>query len=236
MNRRLSNLLRGAVVACALGLAGIGAAQAAVFVGSWDPVYGKPFDTGPEVLGWRGTAEFEIPDVCIVSGTVDSDDCAGMQLLNAQVQFYDYINGPVVETFNYGTADLDSFSATFGAGGVLTSLTSSFFSSRQPDTNFSFIELYSFSLQFVEAGARMYHTKDFDIGWIDIGPFSPEFCKSWHLPNLICGFSGSYSDGTSAPAVPVTFSKVPEPGSLALILLAGVVGLGLRRTLNHAGR
>lgn len=227
----LSRVLRNFVAATALGLAGVGAANAAIFVGSWDPLYGKPFDTGSEILGWRGTATFEIPDACIAVGTVNSTACAGMQLVEAEVEFYDFINGPVVETFTYGATDLDWFSATFGAGGVLTSLTSDFFSSRQPTTDFSFIDLYSFALQFVDGGARMYHTKDYDIGWIDIGPFSPSFCKALHLPSLICGYSGTYSDGTTAPVVHVTYSRVPEPATLALLLTAGLVALAaLRRS------
>jgi hypothetical protein len=239
---RLSNLLRGILAVAVLGIAGIGAAQAAVFVGTWDPRYGKPFDSGPEVLGWRGSARFEIPDQCIFAGTVDSDDCLGMQLIDAQVTFYDYVNGPEIAIFNYATADLDDFSATFDAGGGLTSLTSDFFTSRQPvGTSFSIIDFYSFSLQFVADGVRMYHTKDYEIVPFDIGPFSPAFCGHWRLPTLVCGFSGSYSDGSSAPAVHVSFNRVPEPGSLLLIaaavLAAGfTLRLAPRRLARRRGR
>jgi hypothetical protein len=229
VKRCLLTVLRHGLAVIGLGLMTLGTAHSGTWVGKWDPKYGKPFDYGSEVLGWRGTAAFEIPDECISTGTVQSADCVGMQFISAQVTFYDYLNGPEIETFDYATTDLGAFAASFDASGVLTSLTSGFFAPRQPvDTGFSIIDLYSFSLQFVDAGVRMYHTKDYEIGPFDIGPYSPEFCKKWQLPYLVCGYSGSYSDGSSAPAVVVTFNKVPEPGTLLLIGAALLAGVALR--------
>ena len=238
MSERLSKVLFHGLAVLGLALLTLGTAQAAVWFGNWDPMYGAPFDAGSEVLGWRGNATFEIPDECITSGTVESSGCDGMRLVNAQVEFFDFLNGPVIETFNYATADLSSFAATFDASGSLTSLTSAFFSPRQPvDTGFSIIDFYSFSLQFVEAGVRMYHTKDYEIFGIDVGPFSPAKCDSNRLLSATqpyaCGYSGTYSDGSSAPAVVVSFSKVAEPGTLLLIgaaLLAGAM-LGFKPRL-----
>jgi hypothetical protein len=229
MNQSLSTVLRQGLTVLALALLTVGTAPAAVFYGDWDPKYGKPFDYGSEVLGWRGNAAFEIPDECIVAATVQSADCVGMRLISAEVTFYDYLNGPVIETFNYATADINAFAATFDSSGALTSLTSGLFAPRQPvDTGFSIIDYYSFSLQFVDAGVRMYHTKDYEIGPLDIGPYSPGFCKKWQLPILVCGYSGSYSEGGSAPAVVVTFSKVPEPGTLLLLGAALLAVAALR--------
>jgi hypothetical protein len=244
VKQSLSKVLRAALIALGIGLgAGLGAvgpAQAALWTGAWDPRYGQPFDANfdADVLGWRGVAVFEIPDACIVVGTVSSASCTGMELVNAQVTFYDFLTNATVETFDYAPSDLSSFTATFGAGGVLTSLVSDYFAPRSPVSDFSVINLYTFSLQFVEDGVRMYHTKDYDLWGYPVGPYSPEHCESYWLLRLtqpwVCGYSGTYSDGTSAPAIVVTYTKVPEPGSLALLLAAGMAGLTLR--IGRTGR
>jgi len=234
VNRSLSRVLGSAAVAACLGMLSLSVAHAAFWTGAWDPRYGQPFDANfdADVLGWRGNAVFEVPDACIVVGTVNSSSCAGMQLLNAQVTFYDFLTNATVETFDYAPADLGAFSATFGAGGLLTSLTSDFFAPRSPVSDFSIINLYTFSLQFVEDGVRMYHTKDYDLWGLPVGPYSATQCETYWLLRItqpwVCGYSGTYSDGTSAPAIVVTYTKVPEPGSLALLLAAGTAGLLLR--------
>ena len=234
MNRSLNKLVSKALVAVVLGMLSLSAAQAALWTGAWDPRYGQPFDGNfdADILGWRGNAVFEIPDECIVVGTVTSAACTGMQLVSAQVTFYDFLTDATVEVFDYAPADLGAFSATFGAGGLLTSLTSDFFAPRSPVSDFSIINLYTFSLQFVEDGVRMYHTKDYDLWGLPVGPFSPSQCEKYWLLRIsqpwVCGYSGTYSDGTSAPAIVVTYTKVPEPGSLALLLAAGTAGLLLR--------
>lgn len=235
MNFSIARLARTALIAAGVSLAGVGAAQAALWTGAWDPRYGKPFDGNfdADILGWRGISVFEIPDECVVVGTVNSSSCAGMALVSAQVTFYDFQTDATVETFNYAPTDLSSFSATFGAGGVLTSLVSDFFAPRSPVSDFSVINLYTFSLQFVADGVRMYHTKDYDLWGYPVGPYSPEKCDKSFLLRIsqpwVCGYSGTYSDGTSAPAIVVTYSKVPEPGSIALLFAAGLAGLGVYR-------
>lgn len=235
MNFSVARLVRTALIAAGISLVGVGAAQAALWTGAWDPRYGQPFDGNfdADVLGWRGIATFDIPETCIVGNTANSLTCAGMSLVSAQVTFYDFKTDATVETFNYTPGDLSNFSATFGSGGVLTSLVSNFFAPRSPESNFSVINLYTFSLQFVADGVRMYHTKDYDLWGFPIGPYSPEKCdKNWLLrvsQPWVCGYSGTYSDGSSAPAIVVTYSKVPEPGSIALLFAAGLAGLGAYR-------
>lgn len=240
MNFSIARLARTALIAAGVSLAGVGAAQAALWTGAWDPRYGapfdgsvEPFDPDPDVLGWRGIATFDIPEACISGGTAVST-CPGMSLVSAQVTFYDFQTDATVETFNYAPNDLSGFTANFDAGGQLTSLDSKFFAPRSPTSSFSVINLYTFSLQFVEDGVRMYHTKDYELWGIPIGPYSPKECdKNWWLrvsQPWVCGYSGTYSDGTQAPpAVLVSFSKVPEPGSIALLFAAGLAGFGAYR-------
>ncbi len=235
MNFSVARLVRTALIAAGISLVGVGAAQAALWTGAWDPRYGQPFDGNfdADVLGWRGIATFDIPETCIVGNTANSLTCAGMSLVSAQVTFYDFKTDATVETFNYAPGDLSNFSATFGSGGVLTSLVSNFFAPRSPVSDFSIINLYTFSLQFVEDGVRMYHTKDYDLWGYPVGPYSPAQCQKYWLLRIsqpwVCGYSGTYSDGTSAPAIVVTYSKVPEPGSIALLFAASLAGLGAYR-------
>jgi hypothetical protein len=227
------------LIAASLGLASVGTAQAALFTGAWDPRYGEPFDTEPEVLGWRGSAVFEVPDACIIVGAVSSASCSGMQLISAQVVFYDYLNGTTLDIFNYTAPDLSGFSATFGAGGALISISSNFFSAREPTSDFANIDAYGFRLRFVEAGVQMYHSLDLSFDYLaDPLLIPPKWCFDW--TGFVCGYSGTYSDGTSAPAVVVTYSKVSEPGSLVLLLAALVssllLGWGQRRTPGRRAR
>ncbi len=236
MNFSVARLVRTALIAAGISLAGVGAAQAALWTGAWDPRYGTPFDGNfdADVLGWRGIATFDIPETCIDGFTADSSACAGMSLVSAQVTFYDFNTDTTVETFEYAPGDLSGFSATFSAGGQLTSLISDFFAPRSPTSNFSVINLYTFSLEFVENGVRMYHTKDYDLWGYPVGPYSPEKCDKSFLLRIsqpwVCGYSGTYSDGSApAPAVLVSFSKVPEPGSIALLFAAGLAGLVVYR-------
>jgi hypothetical protein len=238
VNFSIARLARTALIAAGVSLAGVGAAQAALWTGAWDPRYGTPFDgnVDADVLGWRGIATFDIPEFCIDGNTADSSACPAMSLVSAQVIFYDFNTNVDVAEFNYAPGDLDGFSATFDGGVLKSVVTDAFFAPRQPvDTGFSIIDYYSFSLQFVLGGVRMYHTKDYDLWGFPIGPYSPKECdKKWLLrvsQPWACGYSGTYSDDTDPPppVVLVAYSKVPEPGSIALLFAAGLAGLGVYR-------
>jgi hypothetical protein len=218
-------LLAKVGVALSLGLGAVGSSQAILITGAWDPVYGAPFDQGPEVLGWRGTVTFDVPDACVVAGLVTTSTCAGMRLEEAQVVFYDVATEATVDTLDYEPGDLGFFSILFGTAGEVLSLTSSFFAPQQPDSSFANINYYGFQLQFVEAGARMYHSLDLAF-WSDskLVTVDPKYCYKW-IPGFVCGYSGTYSDGSpTAPAVFVEFKVVPEPSSIWLLLAAGVAG------------
>lgn len=60
-------------------------AQAAVYVGTWDPAFGADF---PD-LGWRGSAMVYVPSTCLPAGTVviNNTVCLGQALVqSAQVE------------------------------------------------------------------------------------------------------------------------------------------------------
>ena len=81
-------------------------AQAAVYVGEWDPAFGPAL---PD-LGFAGRAKFFIPDACLAGpanpGTFISDGAAcsggGMYLIEAAVDLYNVSNPLVIlETLTY---------------------------------------------------------------------------------------------------------------------------------------
>lgn len=228
---RIARFVRAAAVAAFCTAGAVTPASAIVITGAWDPVYGAPFDTAPDVLGWRGSATFEIPDVCIATGIVSSTTCAGMKLDTAQVVFYDVLGGgTTIETFNYGANDLSSFAVNFGADGSILGLTSAFFSPVFPTSTFADINYYGFLLQFVSGGVQMYHSVDLVVYNQDY-IIPPKYCFSF-VPGFICGYSGTYSDPANAPPpgpVALTFRVVPEPGALALVAAALVSGWAFTR-------
>lgn len=86
----ISNRIRKAIqisVFAAGAALGTGAAQAAAYTGTWDPAYGSAFPK----LGWKGTADFYIPDACLLqSGWIDSTTCSGMAITSGHVDLYGF--------------------------------------------------------------------------------------------------------------------------------------------------
>lgn len=88
LKSRFQNAVVGAAMAAAVAFGAAAPAQAAVYNGSWDPAFGAAF---PQ-LGWNGEGTFFIPDACLALGAglhLNSGACAGMELVRADVNFYD---------------------------------------------------------------------------------------------------------------------------------------------------
>ncbi len=242
MNRFVSKWLTAAFLTLVIGPAALSPARAAFFTGSWDPLYGTPFNSSTQPLGWRGEATFFIPDSCIPLGTISTvtlTQCPAMQLDSAEVVFYNNSTTATVDIFKYGASDLGWFQMTFDAAGALKLVTSDFFAPRAPTNTFANINWYTFLLQFVSGGVQMYHSLDGSPPLkTSPGYISPEKCA--HLSILqpyFCGYSGVFAGGGSGGpvAVAVTYSRVPEPASLSLIAVGLLALWALRHRRPIAG-
>lgn len=211
MIRQLAEGLRrrGAFLALLAVLAA--PSQAALYTGDWDPAFGPAF---PE-LGWRGQATFFVPDACLArTGWVfNFASCSsfGMQLVSAEVDFYDLSDPSIQETLVFGTAS-DAVLKMKIEDGALAGVVGTFdyfLSSTLPIAGAPYTD---FVLFFEGAYARMLYVSKPDDGW-----------PSYGLSSL-----NPVSGGSSF----MTFRPLPEPGSLALVGLGlALVGwVGRRRT------
>ncbi|HKX44425.1 MAG TPA: PEP-CTERM sorting domain-containing protein [Burkholderiaceae bacterium] len=192
----------------ALGCAG--SASAAVYAGSWDPDFGGSFSG----LGWKGEATFYIPDSCLaLSGLVSNGNACsggGMQVLDAEVTFYDYANpATVYETLTFtslANTVLGMYvdATTHQVSGINTNFIGPVQSLAGPaQGNY-------FDLVFQQAKVALYYTPD--------TTYNPGTCASGPLALEGCGVS------VNIPTMTIT--PVPEPSSYAL-LLAGLGAMGL---------
>jgi len=203
---------RAALLLCA-SLGFVGAANAAVYTGNWDPAYGGIF---PD-LGWKASATFDVPDACL--GQADgsytvSGSCAGFTLLSAELDFYNYSldpnpdTSPVVESFVLGTGV--SIYGVDISGGQLSGVSTNFFSAVVPGAGSLSIAgggAYAFSLVLSDNQAQLLYTK--------VGA------------STLCMNPGSSSCGYSETAPYATFTPaIPEPETYAL-MLAGLAAIGV---------
>ena len=206
-------VLRIALLGALVGMAG--AAQAAIYRGSWDPGYGAPFDN----LGWKGTATFELPDSCL--GTNGACNDPGIEVLSAQVQFYDVTDPAqtVLQTLVFDPS-VAVYSMTV-SGNQLTGVDTAFFAPIQGSTPVAQYNGndYWFQLVFHESQAQLFYTS---------APTITPACASGGFggPTLgVCGYSQQIPDVTFA-------AVVPEPATYVLVL-AGLAGLAGVRKLNQ---
>lgn len=196
----------GALCVLALALALPGPAKAVIYAGMWDPAFGPAF---PD-LGWRGKAEFFVPDACVpINGVVlNTDPCSGstMRILNAAVEFY-RVSDPTeatVETliFNLPSSTVTSMTLS---DGLLTGLVGGFGYLRTATSTLA------------GAGNLFGLFFDEDIAFMTYVKFT--------ATGIVTGESErTKEDGPFIKFTRVT--PIPEPSSV-LLFAAGLLSLGL---------
>jgi hypothetical protein len=248
-------LRRMALAAVAVGT--WSSAQAAVYHGVWDPPYGSPFGTLTTGLGWRGAADFYVPESCEVSsGLVDNygnlpfipGNCGGLGIVtSASVELYQ-VNSSDQHTLATLTFDPTSFYVGIlrFAEGELTGLLTDFSNRLTPSSDGAASPA---DLAILDAfGPLNPWTTQFSLIF-GINPFNGEWgpqlwyrnCSSSELYTLASAYYPSCTEGHNSFAQgfqPVfTITRVPEPATLGLvgIALMGAVTLsGRRRRRNSA--
>ncbi len=214
----LQTRIKVAAASLALSMVGmlglVSSAQAAVYRGSWDPIYGTPFDS----LGWKGSATYFLPDDCVgINGTCTDPD---MAVLSATVQFYDIADPgqTVLQTLEFNP------SVTIYGMDVsetqMTGVDTGFFNPVKGTTPIAQYmgNDYYFSLIFHEGQAQLFYTSD--------ATTSP-ICAAGGFggPILgVCGYSSQIPD--------VVYTAVPVPEASTWMLMAaglGAVGFAARR-------
>ena len=200
--------------------------SAAIFRGSWDPSFGAPY---PD-LGYRGFADFFIPDECLESDGWFSDIDCDASLLAATVELYDFSVGPdpveEVVVFAPPPVEPDPVIGVFIQSGALMGVDTSIFGPQ-----FGSASAYSGNLWLEFVSGQMppppillFDTLDTPV------PTSGAFLHACLPDEGEASLCPEPEVRTTNPGV-VTFQRIPEPGSLALIFGALAAGWIARRSM-----
>lgn len=210
---RFRSVLSALLLSAAAALGAGGSAQAALYTGNYDPAYGGVFPH----LGWQASALFDVPESCLAIGTGNnipiSGPCAGVDVLSAEVSFYNVADPSVI----LNSYVLDPNVIVNGinlAGGDLAGIDTGFFDFFVSELLIAGSGEYGFSL-ILFGGDRA------QLIFSNPAPTSPG-CAFLPVPGASCGISANAATGV--------FMKVPEPGTLALMLAGlGSIGFVTRR-------
>jgi hypothetical protein len=247
----LRNTLRAAALAVVATVGGVGAANAAVVTGSWDPAFGSALPH----LGFAGSATFYVPDACLTgahnpgSYIKDSAACSGggMSLLSAHVDLYD-LSAPaaILQTLVYATqtspttsnlTDLNldpvlgvyvKYDAAIGKNEVLGASTGYI---GPQASNLAIANHDSFYLKFDPSGSASLFIATCSFSQHEGNGEGRRSEGDDDGGQLSCqpDLGSGQSSLTGVTFAPVIYAPVPEPGSLALVLAAMVAGGAARR-------
>ena len=212
--------------------------NAAVFRGVWDPSFGG---TTLSNLGWRGFADFLVPDPCLANPNVwvaDDPGTCDMSMLAASVELFDASIGPTAPTID--TVDFTpTATETDPVLGVFIA-----FDSQSGQKEVTGVDTTIFGPRTGDASPIYFGNL-----WIQF--------VSGHMPPPILTFASSLTDPasnvflyacnpveneeavcespqqTSTPAN-VTFQRIPEPATLTLLAAGLALGALVRRRARAA--
>lgn len=245
--------LRGAVLAVCAALGMAAAAQAAYVEIIADPDYGPDFPG----LGWRASAGLYVPDACLTSYVgldatlvqLATTPCTGTgptdraELQDVTVYFYASGSPSIpIETFVLGTYLADAPAAVADPNGLTQELIdftvdgdncsgtcTSLFETQIVSLNTSRSLIFTGSNPLL--GADRFFSLHFDDDIAQLVQYDQDLKEVGRSSTARLTFGSVMSDDDYR-----RLRRLPEPGSLGLVLVALAAGLALRRRAAHAGR